>query len=257
MKCSYSSRFSAFIWLALPTMTVLSFSHVANAGISPLDIVSMTTPTEVSPDEQARRWNEAGMTALQARRVDEAMAFFGQTISSYEGRFHDPEIRYLAARGQAEAIYTLANAVKEDSAKKAIIISSHWLAAQYLLGFSMGEKGNYVAGLAALEKARAMAPKNALVLSEIGHHYQQLKNWEAALGTFQLAHAAALEFSPPQVKLREAGRALRGIGYSLTELKRFSEAKANYQLALDLNSSDAIARQELRYVENLLLSKQD
>jgi tetratricopeptide (TPR) repeat protein len=108
-----------------------------------------------------------------------------------------------------------------------------------------------------LERALALSPRNSQFLSELASIYQGEKNWTTALQTYQLAEAAAREFSPPQVKDAELSRAWRGIGFVLVEQNRLDAAEKMYRQCLELNKNDSIALKELSYVLNLKAKKGD
>lgn len=141
----------------------------------------------------------------------------------------------------------VANA-KTGSAK---VVSANWAYAYYLKAYALLELGRLSEARSNLERALALSPRNSQFLSELGNFYQRERNWTQALQTFQLAEAAAKEFSPLNAKNIELSRAWRGIGFVYVEQNRFEEAEKIYQQCLELDKNDTRAANELRYVRNL------
>jgi Flp pilus assembly protein TadD len=70
------------------------------------------------------------------------------------------------------------------------------------------------------------------------HHAKQAAEEHAAL-------------SPDDAKTEELGRARRGVGYVLVELRKLDEAEKKYQQCLKENPKDKKAAAELEYVRRL------
>ena len=88
-------------------------------------------------------------------------------------------------------------------------------------------------------------------MEELGYHYQNQKNWAAALDLFKHAESATREFTPAEYRNGELARAWRGIGYIYVEYGRLDEATAIYRQCLELNANDEKAKGELEYINNL------
>ncbi len=122
--------------------------------------------------------------------------------------------------------------------------------AYYLRGSLNISLGRLDLGKEALEQALALAPSNSLFLSELGYIYQAENKFAEAIEIYEKALSGA-DFSPETQKNIEKGRALRGVGYSLIELKRLEEAEMKYLQALKIDPNDPIALNELKYIKKM------
>ena len=83
--------------------------------------------------------------------------------------------------------------------------------------------------------------------AELGEWYKSRKDWARAYAAFEQASTAA-EFSPEEAKSFEKRRALRGMGFALSEQGKFDEAEKLFRQCLKLDPNDAGAKQELEYI---------
>ncbi|MGE5490300.1 MAG: tetratricopeptide repeat protein [Actinomycetota bacterium] len=195
-----------------------------------------------------------GYRLLITRKPREAIEIFERVAASYEERFKDDNARFFSARTQTESLVYLMEtaASKKGSAK---VVSANWAYAYYLKAYALVELGNIAEAKPSLERALALSPRNSQFLAELGNIYQREKDWKSAQGTFELAEAAAKEFSPPDVKNVELSRAWRGLGYVYIEQNRLDDAEGMYRRCLELDKNDARALNELRYIEKLRLKQ--
>jgi Flp pilus assembly protein TadD len=121
-----------------------------------------------------------------------------------------------------------------------------WAYAYYYKGYALIDLHRMGEARHALGQALELAPRNAQFLAELAATYQN-EDGEQMLAISRQA-AEATHFSPPDLRQDELGRALRGQGYALIELKRWDEAEQAYKQALQLDPSDLHARSELDYV---------
>lgn len=201
-------------------------------------------------DKQASQMLSDGTRLVQSGKPREAIEYFDKIIASYDERYKDDKTQFFCARSLAETLMYLAQAAsaKTGSAK---VVAANWAYAYYLKAYALLELGRIAEAKPNLERALALSPRNSQFLAEQGNIYQRERNWSEALRTFQLAEAAAKEFSPPDAKNLELSRAWRGIGFVYVEQNRLDEAEKIYQQCLDLDKNDARAMNELRYVRNL------
>lgn len=191
-----------------------------------------------------------GTRLVQARNLTEAVQLFDKVIASYEERFNDEKTRFFCARSPVESLMYLAETANAKTGN-AKVVSVNWAYAYYLKAYALLELGRVPEAKLNLERALALSPRNAQFLSELGNVYQRERNWPQALQTFQLAEAAAKEFSPPNVKNGELSRAWRGVGFVYVEQSRLDEAEKIYLQCLELDKNDTKAASELAYVRNL------
>jgi tetratricopeptide (TPR) repeat protein len=167
-------------------------------------------------------------------------------ISTFEQRWGHSERQVYCARTQVETIMYMGLALQQH--RDAIAIGPAWAEAYKLKAYALVELGREAEAHAALDKALALSPDNAMYLEELGAMYEREKNWPKALEAFQHAESAAKAFSPPTTKDDELARALRGIAFVYVEQGRFDDAEQMYLRCLELNKNDSRAAAELRYV---------
>jgi len=139
----------------------------------------------------------------------------------------------------------------QKEGRVAHILSDTWSKAYFLKAYALQELKNTTLAKNVLEQALKLSPSNSKYLSEMGHILHIEKNWNRALQIYSSAEKAALFFSPQSKKQKELLRAKRGIGYSLVEMKRLREAEKVYLEILQINPNDKIAKQELKYLQEL------
>ena len=186
---------------------------------------------------------------VQARRFPEAVQQYDKVIASYEQAFHDEKTRYFSARTLTESLLYLAEAA--NAGASAVSVSRNWGDAHYLKAYALTEMGRTQEAKASLQRAIALSPRNSHFLSELANHYQREKDWPQAIKTYELAEAAANEFSPPERKSTELSRAWRGLAFVAVEQGRLSDAESLYLKCLALNQNDTMAANELQYVRGL------
>jgi len=207
-------------------------------------------------DKRLTQLLDDGSHLATSGKPNQAIEYFEKVAASYEEKFRDEKTRLLfCARWSVESLRYLVEAANEK--RDAKIVSSNWAYAYYLKAYSLQDLGRVSEAKVMLERALALSPRNSQFLSELASIYQREKNWPTALQTYQLAEAAAREFSPPKVKDAELSRAWRGMGFVLVEQNRLDEAEKMYRQCLELNKNDSMALNELRYILNLKAKKGD
>ncbi|HZX32533.1 MAG TPA: tetratricopeptide repeat protein [Rhodocyclaceae bacterium] len=206
-------------------------------------------PAGNAQDTSGTQLMNDGYRLLMTGKPKEAIKLFEQVAASYEDRFKDDNAKFFSARTQPETLmYLMEAAASKNSAK---VVSQNWAYAYYLKAYALVELGNFTDAKPSLERALALSPRNAQFLAELGNIYQREKDWKSALETFELAEAAAKEFSPPNMKNVELSRAWRGQGFVHIEQNRLDDAEKLYLRCLELDKNDAKALNELRYIEKL------
>ncbi|HWR01312.1 MAG TPA: tetratricopeptide repeat protein [Chlorobaculum sp.] len=201
-------------------------------------------------DDDANAANElnAGVVLVKAKQPAQALEHFDKVISNFESRYHDSSTTYYSARTDKEKSYYQLNA---PNPSKTVVLSSDWAYGYYYKSYSLTELGRVPEAITLLQKALSMSPQNAQFMEELGYHYQNQKNWAAALDLFKKAEFASKEFTPQEYRNAELARAWRGIGYVYVEYGRLDEATAIYRQCLELNANDEKAKGELEYIDNL------
>lgn len=226
--------------LAVGIMVFVSTASLCQEGQSPLS----------EDDKAATQLLSEGARLIQSRKATEAIQQFDKVIASYEDRFRNEKTQFFSARTLAETLMYLAE-VANAKTGDAKVVSANWAYAYYLKAYALLEIGRVSEAKFISERALALSPRNSQFLSELGNVYQRERDWPQALKTFQLAEAAAKEFSPPNSKNSELSRAWRGVGFVYVEQNRLDEAEEIYQQCLELDRNDTRAANELRYLRNL------
>jgi tetratricopeptide (TPR) repeat protein len=203
-------------------------------------------PVQNDADAKLALILKEGNKLANERKFAEAIARFDTVIAAYEDRYRNSKDEIRCARWNTESLYYLVESASRK--KNMVVLASTWADAYFLKGYILVHIGQFVQARPFLEKAIKLSPGNAMYLSELGGVFQREKNWPAALQTFQSAEQAT-EFSPPDVKNAELGKAWRGIAYVYVEQGRLDEAEALYKKCLKLDPNDSMAAGELRYVE--------
>ncbi len=163
------------------------------------------------------------------------------------------ETQVYTARTPVESLTYMAMAAAAN--KPAEVFDTSCSDAFYLKGYASLDFGNIDEAESNLKKAVAMAPHNAMYLSELGHIYQVKRDWNNALAHFTEAESAAETYSPAQIKLAELCRANRGSGFNLIELGRLDDAEKKFREALAYDSNDKGALNEIEYIKELRKGK--
>lgn len=188
---------------------------------------------------------DQGVLLVQAGKPSDAILLFEQVIAD-ENRAHASETRQIfCARSPEETVLYAMMGAKDN--KATLVLGRAWATAIFLKGFAYIDLGRGDESKALFDRAIALSPMDAQFLAELGEWYKTRKDWPNAYARFEQASAAA-EFSPADSKSREKRRALRGMGYALSEQGRLDEAEALYRQCLQIDPTDPGAKSELEYI---------
>ncbi len=171
--------------------------------------------------------------------------YLDPVITYYHQTYGSTSYKVYCSSSPNEALMYMLMSLKTK--QPAVALHSTWCDAVFLKAYALINLGRPDEAKPLIEEAIAHAPSNSHYLSELGNWYQQKKDWPNALGTFSRALEAA-PLMPAEVQKAEKGRALRGTGYSLSELGRYDEAEDAYHNALTLDPNDKVAQAELVYI---------
>ena len=158
----------------------------------------------------------------------------------------DPTRLVSCARTNEE---TLLNLLEASAAKRSgVVVDGAYCDALFVKGFALIDLGNADGGRAMYQAALSHEPRHAWYRGELAETYKAARDWPRALAEFTQAADDARTFSPPNVKAQELGRALRGMGYALSEMGQLDEAEAKYRECLKIDSNDKGAMNELLYI---------
>jgi tetratricopeptide (TPR) repeat protein len=164
-------------------------------------------------------WYYLGRTKYNENRFAEAVSAFESCLKLDAHNVKAENNMGLAYQGlnqpeQAKQAFETAVAWQMDSAQKD--------AQPYLnLGMLLSEQDHPEAGLAPLQKATALAPKNAKAHEQLARLYVKLKRWKDAQGEFD----RAVELAPNSASLHyEFGIAYRDQGLKEQAQKEFARS---------------------------------
>ncbi len=190
---------------------------------------------------KAREFVDAKKPLLAIEKCDEV-------IASFKAHYGSRKEKIYCARSSTESLGYLLKAAADNVS--AIALSGTWSTAYFMKGFALQDLGRMGEAKSAIKMAIELSPWNSQYLSELGHIYQQEKNWPKAKETFAAAEEHA-ELAPAETKAAELGRARRGLGYVFVELGQLDEAEKKYQQCLAADPKDSKAARELEYVRGL------
>ncbi len=188
-----------------------------------------------------------GASLIRSGNIKQAIPYFDKVISSYERKYRGSKQKIFCARSSAESLAYLLESANQGT-NDAIVLSANWADAYYLKAYALVSLGQLGEARPLLNHAIALSPGNFQYRAELGHVYQQEKNWEMALSTFQLAEKNAGLYSDAATKNAELGQAMRGKAYVFVEQGKLGEAEQVYLQCLELDKNDVKARNELTYV---------
>ena len=192
----------------------------------------------------------AAQAYLDERKPMKALGVLDKLIESFEAKNSESKDRLYSARTPPETLFYLVTAVAQEQ-RDASVLGPTWTLAYYMKAYALMELGRLTDARRALERARVLSPKNSLVLSELAYTYQSEQRWEDAVELYEESADAATNFSPDESRTQEEGRALRGQGFSLTELGQLEQAEAAYLRCLEINPNDEDAKRELAFIAQL------
>lgn len=176
-------------------------------------------------------------------------------LARYDEAYGSSQDAVFCASGTAEALlYTAAAAAAQDqdaTGRGAIVLGPTWGDAYLLKGYALVELKDLGASSTALQSALRLSPQNPQYISELAFVTQQTGESEQALALFQSAGEAADLIEDEGRKRDEKGRACRGMGYALVELRRLDDAEARYHSCLELNAEDKLSQSELEYIRQV------
>lgn len=134
-----------------------------------------------------------------------------------------------------------------EAKRSAVVLERAPCYAIFLKGFALIDLNRSDEAPAYFERAIAMAPLNAQFLAELAEWYKNRRDWAHARPLFQRALDAS-EFSPPDRKIFDKTRGLRGLGYILIEEGKLDEAERLYRKCLELDRNDDRSKRQLDYI---------
>jgi tetratricopeptide (TPR) repeat protein len=217
---------------------------------SPPPAPTATAPSPASgpsATEQAQAQAELGkaIALVQQGKSAPAVSVLDGAILAFQSRYGDGKVRIYSTRSQAETLVYAKQAESEH--RQALAAGPVWGELYYVKGVALVQLGQPAQARTAFERAIALSPANAQYWSELGNVYQIEKNWPKAFDSFVQAERVA-EVSPPNLKVRDQTRALRGEGFALAAVGRLDDAALRYRRSLELDPGDKATQQALQLI---------
>jgi len=205
-------------------------------------------PRVEQTDDADNRLLDTAFGFIQRKQPDQAILILDGIISRAEARYARETRVIYTSRSMAETVYYggLAAAAK----KSAVIIDETWSLALFLKAFALIDLNRSDEAKPLLDRAIAMAPMNSHYLGERGEWFKMRRDWVRAYADFSTA-ADAADLSPDDMKSFDKRRAWRGMAYVRIEQGQLDDAERLLRQALQLDSNDAGARQELDYIRSV------
>lgn len=124
-------------------------------------------------------------------------------------------------------------------------LGNPYAVAGFYLGSFLNEARRYDEALAVLDLGLEAAPNSPALITERNATFFGLRRFDDALA------AAKRGLAIPNLSPHDAARLQRNLGNALTELGRLGEAEQAYRESLQLEPSNPLALNELRYIARL------
>lgn len=183
---------------------------------------------------------------VQAKKPAEALALAQSVVASFERLYRQDGVLSYSARSQIETLIYVLEGPKRSMST--VVHGPGWGLAYFMKGFALVDLQRLEEAKQAFDMAIELSPRNSKFLSERANIDVLERRWQASFDRFKEALDAA-EMSPPDVKLSEFTRALRGMAFAQVELGDLKEAKALHERVLALDPDNAISKRELRFIE--------
>lgn len=221
-------------------------------------------PTETASGTQRRSnqgggsfesYVEVGRTFQEQGRCAEAIARgYDPAIAAFEDEHRGA--RVVGSRSGTPAATLGALLVASAADEDTVVVGSDYSDVMYFAAYCSVELGDLDRAEGYLRKALGIIPDDPLYANELGHIEQSRGAFEQSLRTFRASWDAAAELERIDPSVEALGhsiatlrhRAMRGVGFSLIELRRFDEAERVYREILSEDPSDAQARNELAFI---------
>ncbi|QJU58066.1 hypothetical protein HL653_09870 [Sphingomonas sp. AP4-R1] len=185
---------------------------------------------------------EQAKQLLREGHADQSLALIDPIIS----RAMSEEAKDPAAICPSEAVAVLQGFMKGGFK---ISIENDWCDALLLKGYALNELKRPTEAAQTLEILVGHAPNNAQYLTEYAYAVRVNGDPERALSVYKRAETASSKLPDRASIAHWRAVALRGQGYSYTDLERWDDATKAYRNSLKYEPKNEIAQHELRYID--------
>lgn len=179
---------------------------------------------------------------LDAGHADQALALVDPIIA---------QAMLKEAKDPAAICPSVAAAFLQSFMKGNFIVSApnDWCDAMLFKGYALNELKRPGEAALVLQTLVGHAPYNAQYLIEYAYTIRATGQTERALDLYKQAEKVASKLPDRESAAHWRAVALRGQGYSYTDLERWDDAKKAYQRSFKYEPESELARHELRYIE--------
>ena len=167
---------------------------------------------------------------IEQHQPTAAIAEADKVIAANEARHKSPSAMLSCARGNTELLLNLMEAVAAK--RSGLAIDGAYCDALFVKGYALIDTGDTAGARAMYERALQVEPHHAWYRGELAETYKAAHDWKRALAEFATAANDARSFTPEKDRAHELGRALRGMGFALSEMRRFTKPRRNITNAL-------------------------
>jgi tetratricopeptide (TPR) repeat protein len=204
--------------------------------------ITTTYAVPLAGEALGKEWRADYPDAADQKNSAEGAKALMAIVSACEG-YARPNLRVIAARDAAEFERALA--------KSGDGTPTEWLdmvcprAAKDIAFIAIENRLDPEVALKRLTQASRWAPLWPDVHIEHGYLLGQLKRYDEALDEYRQAIALANDAGDKPV----LAMAWRGIGFQLSELQKWNEARAAYRQSLDIEPGNKLATDELAWID--------
>jgi len=201
----------------------------------------------MTPEERSDKLNQATV-AIREHHPDQAIALADQILDDFNANIK-PNTVYWCADNQSDMLGLLIKNHKADK-RTVVVMDFGPCSAAFLKGFALIDENRSRDAEPYLRQAEEMAPLSPHYMNEYAEWYKNEKQWQKAFDLFKEAESRAL-LSASAANTNPHARALRGMGFCLTELGKLDEAEAKFNESLKFQPDSEAARSELVYIKQL------
>lgn len=217
---------------AMPAALLLALTGTAHAQ-------------DASGEKGRQKRLDAAIATMLKGNVDAARTALEPLIASYDRAYQGEARPVFCAKDADEAVIYRRHAGPAG----ARVIGKGWCQALWAEGYALADAGDNERAIEYLNRATAMAPRNAQYQGELGYALSQAGRMKEAYTAYQRQEVAS-RADPDNADFYLA-KALFGQGYVLIELDRLDEAEAVFNRLLILDPDHDKAQDELDYIRQL------
>jgi tetratricopeptide (TPR) repeat protein len=192
---------------------------------------------------------EKAKQSLNVGHPQQAIAALQTAIQYFEKYQNSSQDTLYAANGTAETLLYLT--LDMGKQKNIRVFSGCWADLYFQAAYAFIEMNDLKNAQVKLKSALTLSPFNSEYLKEAGFIQQAQKQWQASLESFKTAEQYLYLLEPEEKRLAIQQSVRRSLGVSLIELNQLDEAIQYFNKVLKVDPSDAKARNELNYIEEL------